>query len=62
MGIFNRTLKPSQVQKHTRLKIYNTLALHTLLYGCETLAIREHDKSRKTSVGIKCMRRMAKYT
>jgi len=25
--IINRTLKLSQVQKHTRLKIYNTLAL-----------------------------------
>jgi len=34
-GISNRTLKRSQVQKHTRLKICNTLALHTLLHGRE---------------------------
>jgi hypothetical protein len=62
MGIFNRTLKPSHAQKHTRLKIHNILALPTLLYGCETWAIREHNKSRKTSAEIKCMRKMAKYT
>ena len=43
MGIINRTLKPSQVQKHTRRRIYNTSALPCLLYGygCETWAIRE---------------------
>ena len=33
-GIINRTLKPSQVQKHTILKIYNALALPAFLYGC----------------------------
>jgi hypothetical protein len=35
-GIVNRSLKRSQVQKHTRLKIYNTSALHNLLYGYGT--------------------------
>jgi len=60
MGIINRTLKPSQDQKHTRLKINNILALPTLLYGCDTWAIREHNKSRITSAEIKFMR-MAKY-
>ena len=55
-----RTLKPSQVQKHNKLIIYTTLALPTLLYGCETWAIREEDKSR-TSAERKFMR-MAKYT
>ena len=33
--IFNRKLKPSQVQKHTRQTTNNTLALPTLLYRCE---------------------------
>jgi len=36
MEIINITLKPSQVQKHKRPKIYNTLALPTLLYRCAT--------------------------
>jgi len=28
------------------MKIYNTFTLPTLLHGCETWAIREHDKSK----------------
>jgi hypothetical protein len=43
-GIFNRTLKPSPIQKHSRVKICNTLALPTLLYKCETWAVREKDQ------------------
>jgi hypothetical protein len=39
-------LKTHSSQKHTRLKIYNILALPTLLHGCETWAITEHDKPR----------------
>jgi len=60
MGIINRTLKPSQVQKHTRLHIYNTLALPTILYRCETSGIREEDKTRM-SVEIKFMAITVKY-
>ena len=37
----NFKTKPSQVQKHTRLKIYNSLALPTVLYGREIWTIRE---------------------
>jgi hypothetical protein len=56
------TLKPSRVQKHNRLKIYNTLALPTLSYGSETWEIREKEKSSTVSVEIKFMRRTSKYT
>jgi len=59
--IINRTLKPSQVRKHIRLKIYNSLALPKLLYGFETLAITEQDKYRITSEEITFMRRTAKH-
>jgi hypothetical protein len=38
------------------------LALPTLLYGCETWAIKEQDKSSLASAEIKFMRRTAKYT
>ena len=62
IGIINKTFKPSQVQKHTRLKIYNTLAIPTLLYGCETWAIRRKDESRITAAEMKFLRRTAKYT
>lgn len=42
----NRTSKPSQIQKHTRLKTHNASASHNLLYGFGTWAIREEDKCR----------------
>jgi len=42
------------------MKIYKTLALPTLLYGCETWAIGERDKYRM-SAEMKLMR-TAKYT
>jgi hypothetical protein len=61
-GIINHVLKPSKVQKQTSLKIYNTLALPTLLYGSETWTLREQDKSRITAAEIKFMRKTAKYT
>jgi len=38
------------------------LALPAFLYGRENGAIREQDKSRITSAGMKCMKRSAKYT
>jgi hypothetical protein len=61
-GIINQVLKRSKVQKQTRLKIYNTLALPTLLYGGETWTLREQDKSRTTAVEMKFMRKTAKHT
>jgi hypothetical protein len=36
MEIINVTSKPSEVQKHNRPKIYNTLALPTFLHRCAT--------------------------
>jgi hypothetical protein len=38
------------------------LALPTLLHGCGTWAIREHDKSRITSAEVNFMRKTSKYT
>ena len=61
-GIMNRTLKPSQVWKHTGLVIHNSLALPTLLYTCKTWAIREQNKSRIMSVEMKFISTMTKYT
>jgi len=42
MGIITRNLRPFQVQKYIRLKMYNTLVLPALLYSCETCAIRDN--------------------
>jgi hypothetical protein len=60
-GIINRTLKFSPVQKHTGLKIYNPLALPTLLCGYKTRAIREQNKSSITTAEMKFVRGSAQY-
>jgi len=59
-GIIDRILKSSQVQKYTRLKICKILVLPTLLYGRETWAMKEQDKSG-TSAEMKFMRRTPEY-
>jgi hypothetical protein len=46
LGLLSNTLKPNLVQRITRLKLYKTLALPTLLYGCEMWTIKQCDKSR----------------
>ena len=44
--LINNVLKPSQVQRHTRLNIYKILALPVLTCGSETWTIRKADKTR----------------
>jgi hypothetical protein len=46
LGLLNNTLKPYLVQRSTRLKLYKTLALPTLLYGSEICRIKQCDKNR----------------
>jgi hypothetical protein len=60
-GIIDRILKSSQVQKYTRLEICNILVLPTLLYGRETWAMKEQDKSGTTSAETKFMMRTPEY-
>jgi hypothetical protein len=62
MGIINNVLKPSLVQKHTRIRIYKTLARPMLCYGSEAWTIRKSDESRITACEMKFMRRTAGYT
>jgi hypothetical protein len=45
-GLINTIFKPLQVKKHIRLKIYNTVALLTLLYGSKNWAVKANDKTR----------------
>lgn len=44
------------------MKIFNSSTLPTLFYGCKIWAIREQDKYRITSVEMKFVGRMEKYT
>jgi hypothetical protein len=45
MGIINNILKPSVVQKHTRIRICKTLARPVLCYGSDACTIRKSDES-----------------
>jgi hypothetical protein len=62
MGIISITLKPSQFQKHSRLKMFNTVALPALLYGCDSWAIREQGEYRIKLVEMRFTGRKAKHT
>jgi hypothetical protein len=62
MGIINNALKPTLVQKHTRIHIYKTLACPVLCFGSEAWTIRKNDESRITACEMKFMRRTAGYT
>jgi hypothetical protein len=60
--IINNVLKPNQVQKSSRMKIYNTLAIPALIYGSEIWTLTQQDKSRLQSSEMKFLRRTAGYT
>jgi hypothetical protein len=55
-------LKPNQVQKSSRMKIYNTLAIPALIYGREIWTLTQQDKSRLKASEMKFLRRTAGYT
>jgi hypothetical protein len=48
--------------KKTKIKLYNTLALPTLLYSSEYWTIKARDTTRITASEIKYMRLPAGYT
>jgi hypothetical protein len=61
LGILNNKLKPNLKQRITRLKLYKTLALLTLLYGGEIWTIKQCDKNRLRTAEMKYLRRTAGY-
>jgi hypothetical protein len=48
--------------KKTKIKLYNTIALPTLLYGSENWTISARDATRITAAEMKYMRRTARHT
>jgi hypothetical protein len=62
MVIINAVLKPTLIQKHTRIRLYKTLAQPVLFYGSEAWIIRKGDDgNRLTACEMKFMR-TASYT
>jgi hypothetical protein len=60
-GLINTIFKQSKVQKQTRMQIYNTLALTTLLYGSENWTMKANDRTRITATEMRFTRTTAKY-
>jgi hypothetical protein len=58
LGIINQIFKPSLVSRHTRIRIYKTLARPVLAYGSEAWTIRTEDR-RLISAEIRFLRRTA---
>jgi hypothetical protein len=52
---------PKKTLKKSRIKLCNTLALPTLLYGSENWTIKERDATRITAAEMKYMRITAGY-
>jgi hypothetical protein len=44
LGILNNNFKPTLVQKFSKIKMYNALALPILLFGGEIWILRKKDK------------------
>jgi hypothetical protein len=59
--LLNNTQKPNSVQRISRLKLYKTLALPTLLYGSEIWTLKQCDKNRLRTAETKYLRRTAGY-
>ena len=55
-GVINQVFKPSQVQRHTRLKIYKTLARPILTYGSEGWIFQKTNEKRLTAAEMRLMR------
>jgi len=62
IGILNNVFRPQNPLKKTRIKLYNTLALHVFLYGSKSWTIKASDARGITAAEMKYMRRTAGYT
>jgi hypothetical protein len=62
MVVINNALKPSFMQKHTRIRLYKLLARPVLCYSSEAWTIKKKDKSQMTACEMRFMWRTAGYT
>jgi hypothetical protein len=62
LGIINQIFKPSLVSRHTRIRIYKTLARPVLSYGSEAWTIRRTDERKLISAEMRFLMRTAGYT
>jgi hypothetical protein len=61
-GIINAMFRPQKTVKKTKIKLYNILALPSLLYGSEKWSITARDARRLTAAEMNHVRKTAGYT
>jgi hypothetical protein len=52
----------NKTRKDTQLKCYKVMAVPTLLYGCETLALNRSDKRKIETAEVRFLRHVAGHT
>ena len=63
MGSLNRSIwRCRYLGRRTKIRVFKTLVLPVLLYGCETWTLTGDLKRRINSFGTKCLRRIMGYT
>lgn len=62
LHLSNIVLKLNHVRKTTKLKVWNTLAVPTLIYGSEIWTLRKEDVTKLTTSEMKFLRKTAGYT
>jgi hypothetical protein len=62
LGIIKQIFKPSLVSRHTKIRIYKTLASTALSYGSEAWTTRRNDERRLISAEMRLLRRTARYS
>jgi len=61
-GIINNMFRPQKTLKSLGMKLYNTLAIPTLIYGSESRTTTARDTRRMTAAEMKYIRKTAGYT
>jgi len=58
MGRLSNVWQQSRLSLATKLRVYNSLVLSVLLYGCETWTILKSDKRKREAFHTSCQRRI----
>ena len=58
----NEVLERRELQKTTKVRVFNAMVVPTLLYGCETWRILKRHESKLQGFEMMCLRRVEGVT